>query len=208
MKVTKYIHSCLVVETDGKKVLIDPGNYTYEAKVLNIDTLGKLDYLLITHEHPDHMYIPFIKEILAIFPNLPVITNSSARAVLSKEGITAEENSPEFIKTETVLHERVFGTEPPENMLFNVGNSLTHPGDSLHFTSKTPILALPVQAPWCSLTQAVELGESFKAQVILPIHDWHWNDIAREAFYKRLEGYFASKGIKFIGLKTGETVSI
>lgn len=208
MEVTKYIHSCLLIEIDGKNILIDPGNYSYESKTLDINNLDRLDYLLITHEHPDHMYIPFIKEITGRFPNLPIITNPSTKEVLSKEGIIATSEGTEFIKTEIIPHEKVFGTEPPQNVLFNVGDMFTHPGDCLHFTSHTPILALPVQAPWGSLTQAVELAVSLKPEVILPIHDWHWNEAAREAFYKRLQNYFANQGIKFIGLKTGEKVSI
>lgn len=208
MKVTKYIHSCLLIEIDGKNILIDPGNYSYESKTLDINNLDKLDFLLITHEHPDHMYAPFIKEIIVRFPNLLIITNPSAKEILSKEGITATIKGSEFIKVEEAPHERVFSTQPPENVLFNVSNQITHPGDSLHFTSRTPVLALPVQAPWCSLTQAVELAVSLKPEVVLPIHDWHWNETAREAFYKRLETYFATQGIKFIGLKTGEEVTI
>lgn len=208
MEVTKYIHSCLLIEIDGKNILIDPGNYSYESKTLDINNLDRLDYLLVTHEHPDHMYVPFIKEITARFSSLPIITNPSAKELLNKEGITAISDGSEFITVERAPHEKLFWTEPPQNILFNIGNMLTHPGDCLHFTSHTPILALPLQAPWCSLTQAVELAVSLKPEVILPIHDWHWNEVAREAFYKRLETYFATQGIKFVGLKTGEKVTI
>lgn len=208
MEITKYIHSCLLIETDGKRILIDPGNYTYDSKALDINALEKLDYLLITHEHPDHMYIPFIQEILAKFPDLSILTNPSAQGKLSAEGIKSTTDSLDIIKIQTVPHERVFATDPPENILFNIADTLTHPGDSLHFTSTTPVLALPIQAPWCSLTQAVEFAVSLKPQVILPIHDWHWNDLARAAFYKRLEGYFAQNGIKFLSLETGQKVTI
>lgn len=208
MEITKYVHSCLLVEVNGKRILTDPGNYTYDSKTLDINTLEKLDYLLITHEHPDHMYIPFVQEILAKFPDLAILTNLSAQEKLRAEGIKSTTDSLDIIKVETVPHERVFGTEPPANILFNIADVLTHPGDSLHFTSQTPVLALPVQAPWCSLTQAVEFAVSLKPQVILPIHDWHWNDVARAAFYKRLEEYFAKNGIKFLSLETGQKVVI
>lgn len=207
MQITKYLHSCLLVEEVGKKFLLDPGNYTAEAKVLNINNLDKLDYLLITHEHQDHMYIPLIKKILLKFPDLAIITNPSAKKLLEKEGINSSTKATDLIKVESVPHEKVFGGEPPMNILFRI-DDLTHPGDSLHFNSSTKILALPVQAPWGSLTQAVKLAVSLKPKVILPIHDWYWNDIARELFYKRLESYFATLGIKFIGLKTGVQVTV
>lgn len=154
MEVTKFIHSCLLVEIEGKKILFDPGNYTAEANVLDVNNLDNLDYLLITHEHPDHMYIPLIKKILNKFPSLQIITNPSAKALLEKEGISASIEPTDLIKVEKVPHERVFGSEAPANVLFKVGD-FTNPGDSFHFSSSTKVLALPLQAPWGSLTQAV-----------------------------------------------------
>jgi L-ascorbate metabolism protein UlaG (beta-lactamase superfamily) len=92
--------------------------------------------------------------------------------------------------------------------MFNIGNIFSDPGDSFSFKSTKKILALPVQAPWGSLTQAVELAVSLKPEVIIPIHDWHWNEIARNAFYKRLEDYFKNEGINFISPQTGVEITI
>lgn len=61
---------------------------------------------------------------------------------------------------------------------------------------------------WGSTTAAVELAERLKPKVIIPIHDWHWNEQAREWMYQRLEKYFESLGIKFLGLETGQQVEI
>jgi len=208
MEITKFVHSCLLIEFNNKKILIDPGNFTFDSKSLDIDILKGLDYLIVTHEHPDHMHIPFIKMIIARYPNSVLITNQSSQEILKREGVVATNTTPDFIESSSVAHEKVFGVEVPENTLFKINKILTHPGDSLHILSTTPVLALPVQAPWCSLTQSVELAVSLKPDTVLPIHDWHWSDLAREIFYKRLEGYFAKEGIKFIGLKTGEKIKI
>lgn len=209
MKVTKFVHSCLLIEQEeDKKVLIDPGNYSVEEGAITVNMLNKLDYLLITHEHPDHMYLPFIKELVGKFPNLPIISNSSVVEILEKEGIKATIKPPDFAMIEEVIHERVWGVEPPKNIMLKLFGKLTHPGDSHHFTTDTDILALPVQAPWGSTTAAVELAENLKPKIIIPIHDWHWNDTAREAMHKRLEDYFSKQGIRFIGIKTGEPIEV
>ena len=208
MQVTKFIHSCLFIEEGGKKFLIDPGNYTKEAAALNVSSLGSLDYLLITHEHPDHLDLSLIKEIVEKFPNIKIMSNHSVKTLLEKEGINVLTESDQMVRLETVPHEKVFGSNPPENIMITIADKLVDPGDSHHFQTKAPILALPVQAPWGSLTQAVELAESLKPQIILPIHDWHWNDQARQMLYKRLEDYFAKLGIKFIPLQTAESVNI
>lgn len=208
MQVTKYIHSCLFLEEAGKTILIDPGNYTYQAQVLTLDSIKNLDYLLITHEHADHFYLPFIKEILSKFPDVKIMTNNSVVNLLSKEEISASSEGNEFIKLEAVPHEKVWGSNPPENLLFTINNQFTDPGDSHHFESLTRVLALPVQAPWGSTTDAVNLAEKLKPEVIIPIHDWHWHDQAREAMYKRLADYFAKIGIKFIPMMTGKTATL
>ena len=134
------------------------------------------------------------------------MSNNSATSLLGKEDIKVSTESDSMVKIEVVPHEKVFGSIPPENVMMNIVEKLVHPGDSHHFQTKAPIVALPVQAPWGSLTQAVELAQILTPQVVLPIHDWHWNDKAREMFYKRLEDYFGKIGIKFVPLKTGEMV--
>lgn len=208
MKITKYLHSCLLVEDSEKSFLFDPGIYTDQAHVLDPSLIEKLDYILITHEHPDHMSPSLIKKFLDKFPYASIITNSSAQAVLEKENIKSGTAAPDFIRIEKIPHEKVFGIEVPENIKFTINNNLTHPGDSFHFNQTAKILALPVQAPWGSLTEAVELAANLKPEIILPIHDWHWRDEARIMLYKRLDDYFKGLGIKFISLTTGISLEL
>lgn len=208
MKVTKFIHSCLLVKTENVVYLIDPGQYSYQSKTLNLDKIENIDYILITHEHQDHMDLSFIKEVLEKFPNVKIHTNPSAAEILNNEGINTLSDLPDEVSKEEVDHEAVFGSKPPENLLYTIDGYLTHPGDSYHFENSAKVLCLPVQAPWGSLVQAVELAISLKPKVIIPIHDWHWRKEAKEAFYKRLEGYFAEKDIKFIPIEDGVEVEV
>lgn len=207
MRISKHVHSCLLISDQDKNIILDPGNYTYEEKGLDLKSVDKLDYLLITHEHPDHMFVPLIKEIINKFPSIQILTNRSASEVLKKENIKTV-NSIQGIETIEVPHERVFGGDPPLNVQFDIFDKLSDPGDSLHFGEIKEVLALPLQAPWCSLTQSVEKAVSLKPKVVLPLHDWHWNDRARETFYERLKKYFDEFEIDFKPLRTGEEVVI
>ncbi|MEK7095457.1 MAG: MBL fold metallo-hydrolase, partial [Patescibacteria group bacterium] len=59
MKITKLGHCCLVIEINGTRFLTDPGAYTTaqnEAK--------NIDYVVISHEHTDHLHIDSLKNIL------------------------------------------------------------------------------------------------------------------------------------------------
>ncbi len=208
MKITKYLHSCLLIEEQGKQILIDPGQFTYQEKVLDSNKLEKLDYILITHEHFDHCYLPFIHELVQKFPGVKIISNPSVVALLQKEDLQASTTGNEFIEIENVPHEDTVISAPPANVLFRVFNQLTHPGDSHHFTLQTPILALPVQAPWGSMTDAIKLAIKLKPKVIIPIHDWHWKDEVREGMYKRLEEYFRQFGIEFKAAETGIGIEV
>lgn len=207
MVISKHVHSCLLVKDKGKMILIDPGEYSYEEKALDVRLLPQLDSILITHEHADHMFIPSIKEILQKFPTAVILSNQSVRNILAKENIETVD-SLEGVMMTNIPHEKIFGGDVPENVQFDIFKTLTHPGDSLQIKTSLPVLALPVQAPWGSLVSAVEKAIILKPKVIIPIHDWHWNDKAREMFYARLKEYFAQFHIDFKSLKTGEEVTV
>src|SRR5262245_9148500 len=82
MKISKYLHACLLVEEQGKTALFDPGVFTAQEKALDVNKLNNLDYLLITHEHPDHFHLPLVKELVAKFPQVKIITNPSIVSLL------------------------------------------------------------------------------------------------------------------------------
>lgn len=208
MKITKYLHSCLLVEEEDTTLLFDPGQYTYDAKVFDINSLQKLDYILITHEHFDHMSVPFLKELVAKFPDVQTITNQDVVTKLRPEGITAITRTPTFIKTEVVPHEDVVLNPPPANIQFRLFDKLTNPGDSHHVIKTTQTFVLPIQAPWGSFAAAMKLAVSLKPRYVLPVHDWHWKDEVRTAMYQRAEEYLRQLDITFISLETGKPVTL
>jgi hypothetical protein len=154
------------------------------------------------------MHVPFIKELLTTFPNLPIITNNDVVITLRKDGITATTTLPDYVTSEMIPHENVFGLTLPENTEFTFMNLLTHPGDSFHSTKTAKIFALPMQAPWGSLSEAVALVTKLKPELVIPIHDWHWRDEARLALYGWVENYLKSQNITFIPLETGVPVQL
>lgn len=213
MKLSKHLHSCLLIEENNKTVLIDPGNFTYQEQALSPETIKSLDYILITHEHPDHMHVPFIKDLVKQFPAVKIISNPSVKANLQQEIINVHTDLSELpddvgIQFEELAHEQLWDSVAPQNVLFNVFGKITHPGDSYHVEATEQILALPVQAPWGSTKAAVELALRLKPQVIIPIHDYMWKDDIRKAIYKRLQDFFNQKGIDFKPLETGDVIEV
>jgi L-ascorbate metabolism protein UlaG (beta-lactamase superfamily) len=208
MKISKHLHSCLLVEAQEKTILLDPGNYTYDNHALNIQSLEKLDYIAITHAHPDHIYIPFLKELIAKFPDVQIFSNTSVQDILGKENIQVNTQGNDSIQIEEVPHEKIWMGNPGQNVMITLFNKLSHPGDSLSFSHSAEILALPIQAPWGSTTWAVEKALAIKPKVIIPIHDYHWKDEVRKGMYERLEQYFGNFGIIFKKPETGEIMEV
>lgn len=61
MKITKFPQSCLLIETKGKKILVDPGNLKYKEEYFDI--WNNVDIILITHKHSDHCNTEILEKI-------------------------------------------------------------------------------------------------------------------------------------------------
>jgi L-ascorbate metabolism protein UlaG (beta-lactamase superfamily) len=208
VKITKFVHACLLVETPERVVLFDPGTMSEQA--LDVDKLERLDDIFITHEHADHFSLELVKKLVDKFPEVRITTTPEVVAKLSEESISASDQPPAGTGFFDAPHESVEPLFPsqPQEIGVHYLDTLSHPGDSHHFSETKKILALPVQAPWGSTVKAVEVALDLKPEHILPIHDWHWSDAARQQMYGMLEKLFADRGIKFHKLETGEPIEI
>jgi L-ascorbate metabolism protein UlaG (beta-lactamase superfamily) len=210
MKITKLEHSCLLVEMPApvnRTVLFDPG--AMSEPYINIDSLEFLDDIVITHSHGDHFHLPLIKKLVEKFPDVRILAPSDVVEQLDKEGIKAGGQPSEGMALFDAPHEHVEPMFPtPEEIGVHYLDKLSHPGDSHSFTETKEILALPMTAPWGSMVKAVNLALELQPKYIVPIHDWHWKDDARQSTYASLERLFKDKGITFYNLKNGEPIVI
>src|SRR5690606_4080823 len=147
-------------------------------------------------EHADHFDIQLIQKVLNKFPDVKILTNPSVQRLLSQENIqsyTQEEKTFSFGKAK---HEKVLGPEV-ENWTMTVKDKIFNPGDSYQFNSSKEILLLPIQAPWGQMVQAVEKAKETKPRYVIPVHDWHWREEARQALYEQAEHELAKSDIIF-----------
>lgn len=205
MKITKLGHSCLLVEMPKRTALFDPGMMSN----IDVESLKYLDDVIITHDHGDHMDPERLKQLVEKFPDVKITTTQAAVELLKADGITAASQESDGIVFFDAPHEDVEPLFPkPEQIGVHYLDKLSHPGDSHSFKESKDILALPVTAPWGATTTAVHLAFQHKPKYVLPIHDWHWRDEAREMMYGGLKQAFATEGIEFIHLKDGEPVNL
>ncbi len=209
MHITKFVHSCLLVETPNRVVLFDPGQFSWESGLFDVNKLTRLDDIFITHEHFDHLWLPFIEALVAKFPQVRIIGPQALVAKLHDAGIQATTQPPNGVELLATAHESVapLGVAPGHTG-YHFLDTLTHGGDSHHITSTKEVLALAVTAPWGTLMRAAELGAQLKPKVIIPIHDWHWNNTARAQAYDRLEAFYKDHDITFIKPVEGEAFTV
>lgn len=206
------MHSCLLVETDDRVGLFDPGSFSWQSGLVKVEALERVDRIIITHEHADHYDPDFLRAVLARFEQAHIVCNDSVRRKIEADGISGlfRGQETQCTKPFEAPHETlpVLSVEPPANTGFHFQNLLSHPGDSHRFTETKKVLALPVTAPWGSTTDAVRLALELKPEYVIPIHDWHYRDEARAGMYDMLERAFAESSIKFLKPQDGVAIEI
>lgn len=208
MKITKYVHSFLLVEDEGKTAIFDPGVMSREA--FDINKLDKLDYIFITHNHADHMDIEIIKALVNKFPEVKIVTTKEAVGDLAKENIKAQSDPIPEVKFFSAPHESVAPLfSQPEEIGIHYLNKLTNPGDSHSFNETKEVLAMPITAPWGSSIKALNVILGLEPKYVIPIHDWHWSDVARKQSYDRYADVLRERGgITFYKPETGIAIEI
>lgn len=180
MKITKYPQSCLLVEVNNKKILIDPGSLKYEERFLN--AWRKADIILVTHKHFDHINASVLENL-----NISIYSTEEVQNAYPNLNINIVKESDVFnideIKIEVV--KAVHGYNPllknGGEVFENVGYIIDDGNTKLYITSdticfnndyKADIVALPVTAHGLTMSsfEAALFAKELGAKLVLPIH--------------------------------------
>jgi Predicted Zn-dependent hydrolases of the beta-lactamase fold len=198
MRVAHLGHACLLVETGGQRILIDPGAYSP-----GIADLTGVDVILVTHQHADHVDLQRLPTVLENNPQARLYAEPQAAAVMEDAGIAAEYT----VSGETLTFGRVQVTPVGENhalineALPRIGNlgvvlrsegepSLFHPGDAYDAEpGHIEILALPLNAPWTASRDTVAFVRRIAPRVSIPIHDALLSAIGRRLYLSQVQSF-------------------
>jgi L-ascorbate metabolism protein UlaG (beta-lactamase superfamily) len=206
MKITKLIHSYILIEQGGKKLLVDPGAYSWQDEKVRSTDFSGLSAVVITHNHPDHLNEDFAAAVYKASPNARWYGTQEVIDTLMTIGITGAANSEDsdiqFIESKHADLSPWFDKQP-EHTSYLLFEDVLISGDCQTLTSThgARVLAGAVNGgPWGAVvgfTKMIEQMED-KPEVIFPLHDWHWNDDARNAIYARLAEVLDKHDTKFI----------
>ena len=212
MKITKLGHCCLIVEINNIRFLTDPGNYTTaQNDVIDID------YVVISHEHTDHLHVESLKKVLENNPNAKVISNSSVGRILEKESIGYMNVSDgDFFDANGVeisghgtKHALIYSDyEQVENTGYLFGKKFFYPGDAFYKPNvPVDILAVPISAPWSKISESVDYALDVKPRIAFAVHDG--NLLRNQGIVFRLPKLTLNKfGIEFISLEIGKETEL
>lgn len=200
--------SCLLLTTDAGTTLVDPGFHTFDSGEIDLDSIGDVQRVLITHEHGDHVKPEFVRWILDRGDDVALHANRAVADLLAGHGIEALTTDPPGVTSEDVIHEVIPTGAAPPNRSYTIDGILTHPGDSYQPTVTAPVLALPLLAPWGSTTSSVTFARRLAPRRVIPIHDFYTSSSGRAWLAAMVEGVLAPAGIEVIPLDWGESCTL
>ncbi|GAC66561.1 MBL fold metallo-hydrolase [Gordonia soli] len=198
MEITHFGHSCLLVELDGTRILFDPGTLSN-----GFEGIDGLDAILITHQHPDHVDVDRLPDLVSANPDAVLYADPQTTEQLNGDRVagewTAAHSGAEFaIKSVSTRitggRHAVIHPEIPvvDNVAYVLGTAdgpgrFMHPGDSFYIPfERIDVLALPSAAPWMKLSESVDYLRAMAPRVAVPIHQAVLSDAGTGVHYARL----------------------
>lgn len=219
MKISKYLHSCLVFELDGYKLLFDPGKFSFAEGEVTAEMFKDVNAVVITHIHPDHYDADILKQILAL-SGAVVITNTQIGADLDKAGIVytifeegAANFGPFILKAFPVAHEPIMDNPLPQMTGFIINDKVLHPVDSMEDKlleyKGIELLLMVTMAPFANEPRISGFADRLQPKQILPVHDGYAKEFFIKQRYAAYVKHFDKLNIKFHEVyKVGDSITI
>jgi L-ascorbate metabolism protein UlaG (beta-lactamase superfamily) len=200
--------SCLIVTTDEGATMFDPGIHTFGSDGIDLEGIGEIQRVLITHEHGDHVSTEFVRWLIDREKDLIVCANEAVADLLAPHDIPVVTDTLPGLSIQDVLHEVTpKGTAPP-NRSFTIDGVITHPGDSYQPTTTAPVLALPLLIPWGSTFQSMEFARRLAPGQVVPIHDFYLSSSGRQWITGMAKRVLAASDIELVPLTWGESYTV
>jgi L-ascorbate metabolism protein UlaG (beta-lactamase superfamily) len=176
-----------------------------KTRVRNVDFSG-ISAVVVTHNHPDHLNEAFVEAVNQSSPNAKWYGTQETATTLKTLGITgllsSQDEDIQYIESAHADLSPWFD-EQPQHTSYVVFGEMLISGDCQTLASAhgARILAAAVNGgPWGAVVGFTKMIESMsdRPEVVIPLHDWHWNEAARSAIYARLSVVLAMFDVELI----------
>lgn len=211
MTITKYEHSCVVLEEQGSKIVIDPGAFT--KSLINFTNIAGV---VVTHAHPDHFSLELIMKIQDANPKAVVYTTSTvSQEMVGRLHKTVKDGDREPV---TPFFLAFFGGKhavirpdyaEQENIGVFVNNLFYYAGDAF-VLPKVPVevLAIPSTAPWLKISEAMDYLTAVKPKIAFPTHNAMLSDIGNNMHNRMIGAVAKQNDIEYRVLHPGQSIEI
>jgi L-ascorbate metabolism protein UlaG (beta-lactamase superfamily) len=211
MKLTKYGHACVILESNGNKLIIDAGGFTELPTGIN-----GVVAVVYTHMHGDHVSPENLHKIVAASPDATVYINPETLDVIkdvacNKIAVDADTQVrvADFdLSLYFIDHATIWQSAPCKNLAVKVGDFFYYPGDTFHvIPDHVQVVGVPVSAPWLKLSEAIQFVHDVNCDKIFPTHNGILNDAGHGAHNWGLGNFTKESGKELILLQNGESIS-
>lgn len=173
MKITRYPQSCLLLQKDAHKIVIDPGLHFLQTH--NVDELKGVEAVLFTHRHSDH-YDASIAQTLqaqgaALYANADTakLVGESCNVVSDGDSLTIAGFA---VQARELPHcPMVNGNPGPQNTGYVIDGAFFHPGDGKELVGlQVNAMALPIAGPSISPEDAYDFAVQLGVKIAIPVH--------------------------------------
>ncbi|HSW99702.1 MAG TPA: MBL fold metallo-hydrolase [Patescibacteria group bacterium] len=213
MKLTKYEHACVVLEEQGKKIVIDPGAFTQ-----SFGELTNIVAVVVTHKHPDHFEPRHLDAIIAANPAVRIFAPSDVTDQFPDKPTTAVTggdtadiapfNLRFFGERHAEIHPDHFTM--PENIGVMINDRVYNPGDSFVIPN-VPVTTLlaPVSAPWLKIGETIDFVEHIKPNLCIATHTALLSEVAITLTEQNWLGAVCKEdGIIYKHLNPGDSIDV
>ncbi len=186
MKITRHGHSCLLIESEDARIIIDPGNFSS-----SWHDLVDLDAIFITHHHADHIDPDHFGYLRAKNPTARICAERQVADVidLDEECLCApgEQWTIGDLRIRAIGGEHaVIHADYPSvgNIGFLISDgrrTVLHPGDNVSALVDCPVdlLAVPAYGPWAAVKETIDYVRAINPRFTICIHDGLLNERGR-----------------------------
>ncbi|MGO4299834.1 MBL fold metallo-hydrolase [Leifsonia sp. RAF41] len=212
MRLTKFEHSGLLLEQDGRKLFVDPGSFTSPLT----DTANAVA-VVITHEHPDHWTPEQLNRVLDLSPEAEIYAPEGVAKAASDfditvvhagDTITVEPFTLRFFGgRHAVIHETI---PVVDNLGVLVNDELYYAGDSFFVPEgvQVDVLAAPAGAPWMKISETMDYVLAVKPKRSFPIHEMVLSRAGKDMANGRLQWATEQNGGTFFPLEPGDSLDL
>jgi L-ascorbate metabolism protein UlaG (beta-lactamase superfamily) len=211
LRITKFGHSCLLVEEGEARLLLDPGAFSD-----GFQRLTGLTAVLITHQHPDHLQLDNLAPLVTQNPGVTLVVDEASSQQLADAGLEARtvHDGDELdlggvtVQVMGSQHAVIHPDLPvPPNVGYLVGGRFFYPGDA--FTEPgvdVAVLGLPAGAPWMKVSEAIDYLRAVKPSAAVPMHEAVL--AMPQMHYQHFRTFGEQQGTEFHDLPAGQPVEL